>query len=105
VDVENAVVCAPAIVLFLLPAGIYELRVCRAYFREGKELKPISFYITELICSIMPYKFEEFLEHQEKTWGPITPRRIAISSGLQGGIFILIVIFSVVTSVLSAMES
>lgn len=96
-DAKYVWTIAPCLILFLLPAGIYELRVAITYFRTGKLLRPISSYLWELIYLFLPGTLEE----AEESWRRIynySEKQIAIASGSQGVAFLLIVIYSVVSA-------
>jgi hypothetical protein len=84
-------------VVFILPVAIYELRVAWLYFRHGRITTPLAYYIISFASLFLPYTLEEYMEKVNKTFN-VKPRTVAIISGLQGLIFLLLVILSVIFS-------
>ena len=85
-------------IIFVLPVAIYELRVAWLYFRRGRIITPLGYHFMSLATLFLPYTMEEYMEWVNKTYN-WKPRTLALFSGLHGLFWLMVVIFSIISSI------
>jgi hypothetical protein len=84
-------------VVFILPVAIFELRVAWLYFRHGRIINPLGYHIMAILYHFLPGTIEDYMDWVEKEFN-WKPKTLAIFSGLQGFVLLMLVILSVISS-------